>query len=297
MPLTPDLKRGLALTSFIAFIMLMFVSAANAQQPQFQILRAEYGYGNQWADVTSRLRDLVRTQRAFRVGNEALGVDPAVGFTKTLRIDARGSHGEHRTFEVLEGNMLEGAPFLNPTGNFYQGGDSGQFQVLRAEYGVANRWVDVTPRFRDLTRSDRLFRVANDTLGIDPAPGRSKMLRVQVRDSRGGTRTFEYPEGGTVDGGQFSSMGGGGGFIPRPPNDSQINIISAVYGAGNRTVDVTMRLRSLIRNGRLNVTVNNFSMDIDPTPGQHKALTLVYSLGSSPQRRAVIGEGSQLNLP
>jgi hypothetical protein len=283
MHLTHDLKRGLALASFITSIMLMFASAANAQQ-QFQILRAEYGSGNQWADVTSRFRDLVRTERAFRVGNEALGVDPAVGFPKTLRIDARGSLGEVRTFEVLEGNVLDLAPFRSTNGNWNQGGDSGQFQVLRAEYGVPNRWVDVTPRFRDLTRSDRLFRVANETLGIDPAPGRSKMLRVDVRDSRGGVRTFEYPEGGVVDGGQFSNMGGGGGFIPRPPTASQINIISAVYGAGNRTVDVTMRLRSLVRDGRLNLTVNNFTMDIDPTPGRHKALTLTYSLGGGPQR-------------
>ena len=42
----------------LAAFFLAFASAATAQQ--FQIIRAEYGYGDRWVDVTPRLRELAR---------------------------------------------------------------------------------------------------------------------------------------------------------------------------------------------------------------------------------------------
>src|SRR5438046_1317233 len=120
-----------------------------------------------------------------------------------------------------------------------------QFQIIRAEYGCGDRWGDVTPRPPELARADRRFRAGNDALEVDPAPGRVKTLRIYARGPRGDTRTFDYREGDVVDGSQFSDWNGGG-FNPggnRPDdNFGQLNIISATYGARNRTIDVTRRL-------------------------------------------------------
>src|SRR5262245_22935222 len=108
-------RRGLTL----AAIVVALGTTANAQQ--YQILRAEYGQGNQWADVTMRVRDLVRYERAFRVTNETLGIDPAVGWGKSLRIETRGRFGDIRTFEFVEGNVVDSAPFLGEPNNFDPG--------------------------------------------------------------------------------------------------------------------------------------------------------------------------------
>lgn len=46
------------------------------------------------------------------------------------------------------------------------------WEVMRAEYGYGNRWVDVTERVRSLIQNDTLnFRVTNATLGVAPFPG------------------------------------------------------------------------------------------------------------------------------
>ena len=286
----------------LAAFFLAFASAATAQQ--FQIIRAEYGYGDRWVDVTPRLRELSRENERFRVSNEIFGVDPVEGRVKSLRIYVRGARGENRTFEFPERGTVDGSQFTgwregnwDAIGGGFPGG--GQYQIVRAEYGAGNRRVDVTRRLRELARADRTFRAGNDALEVDPAPGRVKTLRIHARGPRGSTRTFDYREGDIVDGSQFSDWNGGGfnpGW-PRPgDNTGELNIISATYGARNRTVDVTRRLRSLVRDGRLDLTVNNSTFDDDPAPGTRKTLLVTYSLGGR-QRQETIGEGERLRIP
>ena len=77
----------------------------------------------------------------------------------------------------------------------------------------------------------------------------------------------------------------------------QLNIVRATYGAGNRTQDVTGRLRSLVRDGRLQITVNNDSMGTDPAPGSRKTLSVSYSNGGNSQQQARVSEGGQLSIP
>ena len=172
-----------------------------------------------------------------------------------------------------------------------------EVQILRAEYGYGDRQVDVTPRLRELARADRSFRVGNDTFGVDPAPGRGKTLRIDARGPRGDTRTFEYREGSVVDRPQFSDWNGGGWNGPGREDLNQLTIFSAVYGASNRNIDVAARLESLVRDNRLNLTVSNSTLDIDPAPGTHKTLSVTYSVGGGAQRQSVVGEGNQLNIP
>ena len=81
--------------------------------------------------------------------------------------------------------------------------DEGQYVILSAQYGTAERHVDVTDRLRELARADRPFRMGNSTFGIDPDHGRIKSLRIYARGPRGEERMFEYREGSTVDGREF----------------------------------------------------------------------------------------------
>ncbi len=127
-----------------------------------------------------------------------------------------------RMFEYREGSTVDGAQFRSWgrgdwgnggwSGNWEGGGnngDSGQFVILSAQYGTARRHVDVTNRLKELARRDRVFRMGNSTFGVDPDPGEVKVLRIYAREPNGGERMFEYVEGGTVDGSQFRSWGGG----------------------------------------------------------------------------------------
>ncbi len=312
------MRCRIVLRNVFAVVAFALVAAASGMAQQYQILRADYGYGNQRVDVTQRLRDLARSNRTFRMGNSTFGIDPSPGNKKTLRIVARGSNRRDRTFEYPEGSLLHASMFSGwSLGNW--GSKGGEYAILGAQYGVASRNVDVTSRLRQLAAQNAFFRLANSTFGVDPAPGQKKALRIYARGPDGRNHMFEYAEGSIVDGSRFSGWGGGnwgngnwnGGWNPspvtppaavrpRPPmggNPGQLNIISAAYGSGNRTRDVAGRLQSMIRNGRLSTIVNNATMGTDPAPGAPKSLRVSYSVGRAATQQVVVQEGHQLNIP
>ena len=159
--------------------------------------------------------------------------------------------------------------------------------------------------------------MGNSTFGVDPDPGRVKTLRIYTRGPGGAQRMFEYREGSVVDGSQFTgwsrgewgreTWNGGWGDGDRDDRDrdrdrdrddryGRLTIIRATYGAGNRNRDVTDRLRSLIREGRLTITANNDAFGGDPAPGARKVLMVTYSTSRGQQQTQVV-EGSQLNIP
>jgi hypothetical protein len=80
------------------------------------------------------------------------------------------------------------------------------------------------------------------------------------------------------------------------PGYSDLRIVSATYGAGGRSANVTNRLQELIQNDRLNVVVNNDSMGGDPAPDNHKKLEVTYTFRGR-QRRATVSEGGTLDIP
>jgi hypothetical protein len=175
--------------------------------------------------------------------------------------------------------------------------DSGQYVILSAQYGTSNRHVDVTERLKQLARQDRSFRMGNSTFGVDPDPGRDKMLRIYARGPNGQDRMFEYREGSTVDGSQFRSWdrgewgnGGwngdweGGGYRGGNDRDSgQYVILSAQYGTSRRHVDVTNRLKELARQDR-SFRMGNSTFGIDPDKGEDKTLR-IYARGPNGQER------------
>jgi len=296
----------------------------NGDEGQYQILQARYGTEYNNVDVTSRLKELARQDQTFRMGNSTFGVDPDRGRVKTLRIYARGPDGKSRTFEYREGSVVDGSQFTGwGRGDWGNGGwnggwgdnneNQGQYQILSARYGTANRNVDVTQRLRELARQDRTFRMGNSTFGVDPDPGRVKTLRIYTRGPGGAQRTFEYREGSIVDGSQFSGWGRGdwghetwnGGWGEGDRDDrnrdrddryGRLTIVRATYGAGNRNRDVTDRLRSLIRDGRLTITANNDAFGGDPAPGARKVLMVTYATSRGQQQTQVV-EGSLLSIP
>ena len=320
------MSKTLKFSMNIALFSILLATTAVAQYGdtgQYTILQARYGTERNNVDVTRRLQELARSDRSCRMGNSTFGVDPDPGRVKTLRIYARDRNGRNRMFEYREGSTVDGSLFSGWSGGDWGGGwdggwggpgngDSGQYTILQARYGTERNNVDVTRRLQELARADQRFRMGNSTFGVDPDPGRVKTLRIYTRDRSGRTRTFEYREGSTVDGSQFSGWrsgnwggggwnggwnpGNGGGHGNRPPGYGQLSIVSAQYGAGGRGRNVASILQSQIRNGRLSISVNNDSMGGDPAPGQSKRLAVSYSVNGQ-RRSANVSEGQQLNIP
>src|SRR5260221_10007176 len=81
----------------LAVITLATARSANADEGQFQILRARYGTANHFVDVTARLKELARQDLTFRMGKSTFGVDPDHGVVKTLRSEERRVRKESST--------------------------------------------------------------------------------------------------------------------------------------------------------------------------------------------------------
>ena len=350
-------SRSFLLRLFAGMLMLLGVAvSASAQRNDdgYRILQAHYGTPRNHVDVTDQLKRLAEQERSFRMGNASFGVDPAPGQVKTLRIYARGRDRQTRTFEYVEGSIVDGSRFAgwdrgdwgrggwnggwggtpyysaaaaNPGRNGQaRGGDQGEVQILQARYGTARNNVDVTERLRELARRDRSFRMGNDSFGVDPAPGQVKQLRIYARAGNGQTRTYEYTEGSIVDGAQFGGWGDGGwgrrggydgnwggtpyysapvvqrdqprnadrGTSGRANDSGEFQILQARYGTARNNVDVTDRLRDLARNDRSFRIANN-TFGVDPAPGEVKQLRIFTRTAAGATRTFEYAEGGSVD--
>ena len=166
---------------------------------------------------------------------------------------------------------------------FAQQRDGGEYRILQARYGTAQRNVDVTQRLQELARNDQSFPIANDTFGVDPDQGRTKSLRLFARAPNGQIEVFEYREGDLLDGLRFAGWSGGrwgdsnyrGGWGDGPRAESgdngQYRIQQASYGTSRRSIDVTERLRELTRNDQ-KFAIGNDTFGSDPDTGRAKTL-------------------------
>ena len=176
------------------------------------------------------------------------------------------------------------------------------WQVMKADWGAGNRWMDVTNQVRRLLNGNGRVLVNNDTMGGDPAYGVIKTLRIRAQNSRGQTQQFTYREGDTIDARQFNNNGPPGNPGYRPPpgpgygNNGSLEIRRAYYGLNNQTNDVTQMLRSMVRNGSLVVQVNNNTMGGDPAVGADKVLTVIYRFQGREQT-STVKEGNVLRIP
>jgi len=287
-------RNNLAITAFVLF------AAASALAQQYQILHADYGYGDRRMDVTQRLRELARSDTSFRMGNSTFGTDPSPGNVKTLRIFARDANGENRTFEYREGSVVDGAIFSGWGGGDWgwDEADNGQYVILAARYGVSDANVDVTARLKELAQQDRTFRMGNSTFGVDPARGRVKTLRIYTRAPRGGHRIFEYREGSIVDGSMFTTWQGGewgnGWSGAWDYDEGQYVILHAKYGIEGAHVDVTDRLKQLAREDT-SFRMTNSTFGVDPAPGRVKTLRIFTRAQNGTRRMFEYREGSVID--
>lgn len=282
----------------------LFAQYPSGDSGQYVILSAQYGTAEHHVDVTNRLKELARQDRTFRMGNSTFGVDPDPGRVKTLRIYARGPNGQERMFEYIEKSIVDGSQFRGwGTGEWgnvgWNGGwegsrdrdrdhdrdndrDAGQYVILSAQYGTAERHVDVTNRLKELARHDRTFRMGNSTFGVDPDPGRVKTLRIYARGPAGQERLFEYQENSIVDGSQFRSWGtgewgnggwsgrweggGGGGGGERQPEmqtalqnlrEAQQNLEAASHDKGGHRAKAIDHIRQAIREVQAGIDYDN----------------------------------------
>jgi len=269
--------------------------------PGWQIIKAEWGSGNRWMDVTNNVRMLLSGNGMVKVNNQSMGGDPAVGADKTLRIQARNFQGQHREFKFKEGSSIDASQFYNYGGGIGVGTGTG-WQVMWAEWGSGNRRMNVTDRVRAMLSGNGLVKVNNQNLGGDPAVGADKTLWISARDARGQVQQFTYKEGSNIDASQFYNYGnrpgGPGPGYPGGPGGGygNLQIVRAYYGLNNRTNDVTERLRGMVEGNTLVVQVNNNNMGGDPAVGGDKVLTVIYRMNGQ-ERTATVKEGNQLRIP
>jgi DnaJ-like protein C11, C-terminal len=286
--------------------LLLFALAPGLQlhaQPPGEILRAEYGAGSQWVDVTLQVRSLFRGREVhFRADNATLGGDPAPGAHKILRLTVREGDGEIRQLEFHESQNVNLRGYNS--WNDFRG-----LRILDAEYGAGEQMADVTARLNAAIRDDRLsLAVVNQTMGGDPAERKVKTLTVwymfdgrseQVMINENGYLDLpgeaRYANDGRDDRDDHHERDDADERDGRY-NEGELQITRALYGAGKRVMDVTGRLIAQIRQGRLGVPVMNETMGGDPARGKVKTLTVWYTYrGQSEQ--AVVSENGYLNLP
>lgn len=298
---------------FIA-VALLFAASTSAQGqntvlpgPGWQVMKAEWGAGSRWMDVTYQVRVLLSGNGIVKVNNDNMGGDPAKGADKILRIQARNSRGQSQQFTFKEGDSIDASQFYNYGGGIGNGNGNGAgLQVMWADWGAGNRRADVTARVRALLSGNGMVKVNNANMGGDPATGADKVLRISARDAQGRVRELTYKEGSNVDASQFYNYGGGPGFPGNPgypPNQGNpgggngvLQIVRAYYGLNSQTSDVTQLLRGMVQNGTLVVQVNNNNMGGDPARGGDKVLTVIYRYQGREQT-STVKEGNTLRIP
>jgi hypothetical protein len=207
------IQAASALTVVMAAAMLLTIKVgAQDANTGYVIIRASYGWRDLQADVTDILRDRIARRDRVVVNNGTMGVDPAKGQDKTLRIIARGSDGAEREFTYREGDAIDTGMFVLPPPpppparrddfDDRPRGDNRDDRrddrrderpgvwIVRAYWGVQGRTANVTDLVRSMQRESGGIRmqVSNRSLGGDPAPGADKVLIVIYRNQ--GTETF-----------------------------------------------------------------------------------------------------------
>jgi hypothetical protein len=199
MKLTKRLGVFLVAGFMVAIGAAIFSTGLGAQEENWQIVRADYGFRNQRNDVTDIFKDLVGrggVNGRVAVNNQTMGGDPAVGKDKSLRIIARNRRNEQREFTFNEGAFVDVRMFdvrmmngrrddwddRRPWQGDHDRDDWNGLKIIRAYYGVQGRTVNVTELLRSRVRDGVLsIVVTNGALGGDPAIGADKTLIVVYR--------------------------------------------------------------------------------------------------------------------
>ncbi len=277
-------------------ILLLGAVCYAAQSNRWELLRAEYGSGNNFVDVTQRVRSLVQGDTlSMRVDNETLGIDPTPGVRKTLRLRVR-NYGQEQVLVYAEKESFSlnirmrdhDADRPGGAGNYGappQPAYGGGLQILRADYGADNRFVNVTSRLASNVQGNALtLRITNSAMGGDPAEDHPKILNVWYTFN-GRVGNARVNEKNTLNLPSESDFFAG-----------NLRVMRAQYGIGRRYADVTDLLNSQIQGDQLNLRITNDTMGGDPDPNQRKQLIVFYIFNGRPSR-VMVNEKSTLTLP
>jgi hypothetical protein len=168
------------------------------------------------------------------------------------------------------------------------------WQVIKADWGADNRWMDVTYTVRILLSGNGQVKVNNTNMGGDPAVGADKVLRIQARNFQGQRRNFTFKEGSFIDASQFYNYGGGIGGGGGGGSGVGWQVMWAEWGAGSRRANVTDRVRALL-SGNGQVKVNNTNMGGDPAVGADKTLWISARDSRGQTRQFTYKEGSSID--
>jgi hypothetical protein len=163
-------------------------------------------------------------------------------------------------------------------------------ELVAAEYGARDRRVDVTQQVRSYMHDGVLeFDVKDQVFGVDPARNHVKELFIRIRHWDGQVEEFRYPEYSHVR------------LVLDPErgyewHDRDLHVMRAFYGGAGHFADVTELLRSMVRDGRLFVVVDNRSMGGDPDHEVRKVLRVLY-WHDGQRRQVVVPEHAELRLP
>jgi len=264
-------KRFFAALIMVCLAALPLLAATNGP---WEVIRADYGSGNKWVDVTDRVHSLVQNDSLnFTVNGNTLGAAARKGRNRALRLQLQDNDGNTRQVTYRENQQVS-----LQVRNTYQGG----LHINRAIYGRDNRNSDVTSRLNSQIQGNQLSMVVNNqNMGGDPAPNQVKTLTVQYAVN-GQSRQMVLNEGETL---QLSSS----------TNYGNLHINRAIYGWENRTADVTTRLNSQVQGDQLNLQVTDENMGGDPAYGHSKKLTVDYSLNGQ-TRQVVTNQNDTLRI-
>ena len=183
-------------------------------------------------------------------------------------------------------------------------------ELVRAEWGVPGNRVDVTARIRPFIHDGVLqLEVTRFALGVDPAPHQNKDLIIRVRRWDGEVEEYKYPERSNCS------------LELDPPDrweqpehrdwdhdrderrddayehrERGLRILRAYYGAEGQFVNVTEAIRSHMDDGHLFLHIDNYSLGVDPMPGVHKWLRVLYMYNGE-RRNVIVDEKTDLRLP
>ena len=254
-------------------------------ETELKILGAAYGP----KDVTGQVRKMKKEQKLhFHITNEKLGGDPWSGNTKTLVVvykcggdiktaiyeegeccNLSVSQQKEITSRVDTGDHLSKA---QQDSSDKTAGTSHSLVILGAAYGKKNVTNLATKKVKkDELHPEGKFSVAaiNDNWGGDSWNGHNKTLVVVYQYD--GLPMLEVAK-------ERSVMN----FIASPP----LSILCAAYGK----LDVTNKVRSLVKNRELAFTPSNESLGEDGWEKNKKSFTVVYQYGKQTPKTRIVRE-------
>ena len=144
-------------------------------------------------------------------------------------------------------------------------------EILKAEVGCDNRWLDVTEVFKKAKVNDDFYCGwfnAATMGGKDPARGKLKQIVVTYRDNDGSEQKRILPEKA------FAAVAAN-----TPGPTEHFSFGRAFWGDRKNFVEVTGKVAEIIRSGKTVELRNNVLGVADPLPGKTKYLIVLYSIG------------------